>query len=125
MKFQLFVGKLAVVSGEHSVPDVCNTTTNYLYIFSCDLPGKSTQVPQIIIRDTPCTSFGDEVINIIITEPRRVAAVSVSQRVGEELGDGGSLRDALSGYTVRLDSRVSFYCAAVRCSRVHDCLVER
>ena len=49
-------------------------------------------------------------INIIVTEPRRVAAVSVSQRVGEEMGDTGSLQDALCGYTVRLDSRVGPRC---------------
>ena len=74
--------------------------------------GKSTQVPQIIIRDTsPKKSTGNEAINIIVTEPRRVAAVSISERVGKELGDaGGSLHDNLCGYTVRLESKLGPRC---------------
>ena len=69
--------------------------------------GKSTQVPQLLLRS--CSGSSDEMINIIVTEPRRVAAVSVSSRVGTELGDT-SLSHALTGYTVRLDSKVGPRC---------------
>lgn len=81
--------------------------------------GKSTQIPQLIVRD--CVNYidvnddmdltNDSIINIIVTEPRRVAAVSVSARVSDELGDDlGPLSSAMCGYTVRLDSRVGPKC---------------
>ena len=51
------------------------------------------------------------VINIVVTEPRRVATVSVSTRVSEELGDSSiGSGSALVGYTVRLDSKVGPCC---------------
>ena len=45
--------------------------------------GKTTQVPQFILDDcaatkTPC--------NIIVTQPRRIAAISVAKRVSQERG---------------------------------------
>lgn len=45
--------------------------------------GKTTQVPQFILDDcyskrTPC--------NIVVTQPRRIAAISVARRVCEERG---------------------------------------
>jgi HrpA-like RNA helicase len=49
------------------------------------------------------------VINIIVTEPRRVSATSVSARVGLELGDSDPT-SSLVGYTVRLDSKVGPAC---------------
>jgi ATP-dependent RNA helicase DHX29 len=98
----------------HDVTVICGET-------GC---GKSTQVPQIILREQ-CKSVSSNgsdrtsstFINIIVTEPRRLAAVSVSARVSVELGDytsnssGNSSNknrsnDALCGYTVRLDSNV-------------------
>lgn len=107
---------------------LCNVLLRFPPCFCCfeklcfsllsSVLGKSTQVPQIIIRDTTSAMGGDneEVINIIVTEPRRVAAVSVSQRVGEEMGDASpsssssALQGALCGYTVRLDARVGPRC---------------
>lgn len=76
--------------------------------------GKSTQIPQLILRDFYEQSLfssydSNEFLNIIVTEPRRVAAISVSSRVNAELGDG-PLSSALCGYTVRLDSRVGPKC---------------
>ncbi|KCV72791.1 hypothetical protein H696_00370 [Fonticula alba] len=63
--------------------------------------GKTTQVPQYLLErsletQTPC--------NIIVTQPRRMAAVSIAKRVSDEqvvpVGD-------LIGYSVRFDSKVS------------------
>lgn len=45
--------------------------------------GKTTQIPQFLY-ESGYTSKGHL---IGITEPRRVAAISMSQRVGEELND--------------------------------------
>lgn len=45
--------------------------------------GKSTQVPQLLLRacgDGLSAAPDSSIINIIVTEPRRVAAISVSDR---------------------------------------------
>ncbi|KAJ6503399.1 P-loop containing nucleoside triphosphate hydrolase protein [Mycena vitilis] len=69
--------------------------------------GKSTQVPAFILEDQlsrgkPC--------KIYCTEPRRISAISLAQRVSRELGDGpnavGTLA-SLVGYSIRLDSNTS------------------
>ncbi len=61
--------------------------------------GKTTQLPKI------CLELGRGIKGYIgCTQPRRVAAVSISSRVAEELGS--SLGEAV-GYQVRFDERVS------------------
>ncbi|XP_075158538.1 3'-5' RNA helicase YTHDC2 [Haematobia irritans] len=62
--------------------------------------GKTTQVPQYILNDAnkhnrPC--------RIVVTQPRRVAAVSVAHRVAEERGE--PLGETV-GYQIRMESRV-------------------
>ncbi|XP_067634580.1 3'-5' RNA helicase YTHDC2 [Eurosta solidaginis] len=62
--------------------------------------GKTTQVPQYILNDSmrknrPC--------RIVVTQPRRVAAVSVAHRVAEERGE--QIGDTV-GYQIRLESCV-------------------
>eukprot|EP00804_Cyclotella_cryptica_P022446 CCRYP_015097-RA/>CCRYP_015097-RA protein AED:0.01 eAED:0.01 QI:126/1/1/1/0/0/2/1566/785 len=69
--------------------------------------GKSTQVPQFILE-----SQGEDDRRrpyIIITQPRRVAAISLAQRVAAERGcpPPGSKGSSV-GYMVRLDSQVDF-----------------
>lgn len=65
--------------------------------------GKTTQVPQFLLEagygcpDGPCPGL------IGVTQPRRVAAVSMARRVAQEIGD---LSDKVS-YQVRFDSSVS------------------
>jgi ATP-dependent helicase HrpB len=61
--------------------------------------GKSTQVPQILLRHGLLD--GGEVV---VLQPRRLAARMLAKRVAEELGT--PLGD-LVGYQIRLDSRVS------------------
>ncbi|KAJ6621236.1 P-loop containing nucleoside triphosphate hydrolase protein [Mycena sp. CBHHK59/15] len=69
--------------------------------------GKSTQVPAFILEDQlsrgiPC--------KIYCTEPRRISAISLAQRVSRELGDSpnavGTLA-SLVGYSIRLESNTS------------------
>ncbi|CAK9036107.1 unnamed protein product [Durusdinium trenchii] len=57
--------------------------------------GKSTQVPQFLYECGICN--GKDFL-IGVTQPRRVAAISVSQRVGQELNESGKV-----GYQVRYD----------------------
>jgi len=61
--------------------------------------GKSTQVPQILLRH----GFLDAG-QVVVLQPRRLAARLLAKRVAEEVG---TPLGALVGYQIRLDSRVS------------------
>ena len=60
--------------------------------------GKSTQCPQYILESAIANGLGPET-RIVVTQPRRIAAVSVAQRVANERGEkaGNSV-----GFSVRL-----------------------
>ncbi|KAF2033293.1 P-loop containing nucleoside triphosphate hydrolase protein, partial [Setomelanomma holmii] len=62
--------------------------------------GKSTQVPQFLAAEPWCTKC------IAITQPRRVAAISLARRVSEEMGTfmGSQSPTAKVGYSVRFDN---------------------
>ena len=62
--------------------------------------GKSTQVPQFLLDEKWCTKC------IAITQPRRVAAISLARRVAEEMGSymGSQSPMAKVGYSVRFDN---------------------
>jgi ATP-dependent RNA helicase DHX29 len=69
--------------------------------------GKSTQIPAYVLEHE--LSQG-KVCKVYCTEPRRISAISLAQRVSEELGEGpkdlGSIR-SLVGYAIRLESKTS------------------
>ncbi|XP_030575970.1 putative ATP-dependent RNA helicase DHX57 [Archocentrus centrarchus] len=62
--------------------------------------GKTTQIPQFIL-DASLSSSTEQVANIICTQPRRISAMSVAQRVAQERAEclGNSV-----GYQIRLES---------------------
>lgn len=63
--------------------------------------GKTTQIPQMVLDD--CIKRGEgATCNIICTQPRRLAAISVADRVAKERGEklGGSV-----GYQVRFEAK--------------------
>ena len=64
--------------------------------------GKTTQIPQLILDDYIERGEGSR-CNIICTQPRRLAAISVAQRVAKERGEelGTSI-----GYQVRFENRL-------------------
>ncbi|KAK4547790.1 hypothetical protein LTR36_000748 [Oleoguttula mirabilis] len=64
--------------------------------------GKTTQVPQIIIEDQIANGSGGS-CNIICTQPRRIAATSVAQRVAVERNE--RLQQSV-GYHVRFDAKL-------------------
>jgi len=80
--------------------------------------GKSTQVPQFLYQESWCQrrkvklqGSQDEVGvggTIAITQPRRVAATTLAQRVSREAGTplGKGKPDGLVGYSVRFDHQV-------------------
>ena len=64
--------------------------------------GKTTQIPQLILDD--CIDRGEgSKCNIICTQPRRLAAITVAQRVAKERGEriGSS-----TGYQVRFETQL-------------------
>lgn len=64
--------------------------------------GKTTQIPQFILEQFLENRSGGD-CNIVVTQPRRISAVSVAERVAnerfEELGES-------VGYSVRFESRL-------------------
>ena len=63
--------------------------------------GKTTQCPQFLLEDALLDGRGRE-IQILVTQPRRVAATSVAERVSEEMCEprlGG-----LVGYQIRMEA---------------------
>lgn len=79
--------------------------SNFILCHDCNilllpaLLGKSTQVPQFLLDANPGCC-------IAVTQPRRISAISIAERIAEEQclvgGVGG-----LVGYQVRLDSAIS------------------
>ncbi|KAF6766323.1 pre-mRNA-splicing factor ATP-dependent RNA helicase prp22 [Ephemerocybe angulata] len=69
--------------------------------------GKSTQVPSFIVEH--CLSQGQP-CRVYCTEPRRISAISLAQRVSRELGDAPNAvgtNSSLVGYSIRLESNIS------------------
>ncbi|XP_033854736.2 ATP-dependent RNA helicase DHX30 [Acipenser ruthenus] len=62
--------------------------------------GKTTRIPRFILESHVLQGRGAH-CNILVTQPRRISAVSVAQRVGQELGP--ALRRN-AGFQVRLES---------------------
>uniref|UniRef100_A0A8C5GH96 Putative ATP-dependent RNA helicase DHX57 n=1 Tax=Gouania willdenowi TaxID=441366 RepID=A0A8C5GH96_GOUWI len=62
--------------------------------------GKTTQIPQFIL-DASLRGPAGQVANIVCTQPRRISAISVAQRVAQERAE--SLGNSV-GYQIRLES---------------------
>ena len=66
--------------------------------------GKTTQIPQIILDDWIKRGEGSK-CNIICTQPRRIAAISVAERVAKERGQNAGPNSQI-GYQVRFDAKL-------------------
>ncbi|XP_063066224.1 ATP-dependent RNA helicase DHX29 [Engraulis encrasicolus] len=73
--------------------------------------GKSTQVPQFILQEALSGQRGGggggRRCNVVVTQPRRISAMSLASRVNQELGsdDGPGGRSSLCGYQIRMENR--------------------
>jgi HrpA-like RNA helicase len=65
--------------------------------------GKSTQVPQLVLDDMILRNKGSEA-SIIMTQPRRISAIGVAERIASERCEhvGETI-----GYSIRLESKKS------------------
>ncbi|CAK3968551.1 P-loop containing nucleoside triphosphate hydrolase [Lecanosticta acicola] len=59
--------------------------------------GKSTQIPQFLLDESWCLG------KIAVTQPRRVAAISLARRVADEMGTLLGGKNGKVGYSVRFD----------------------
>nr|XP_026494581.1 putative ATP-dependent RNA helicase DHX57 [Vanessa tameamea] len=68
--------------------------------------GKSTQVPQYILDDwlSNYKNNGREHVEIVCTQPRRISAIGVAERVAEERVEKAG---QVVGYQIRLESKIS------------------
>ena len=80
--------------------------------------GKTTQVPQYVLDDAWAQGRG---ASIVCTQPRRISAMTVSERIANERGE--SVGQSTVGYQIRLENRVS---RIVRCcfARRASCCVD-
>lgn len=67
--------------------------------------GKTTQVPQFVL-DAALETGQAASCNIICTQPRRISAIAVAQRVASERGEPCGGQDSSTGYIIRLESRL-------------------
>ena len=83
------------------VLDLVNNNV-YSIIVGATGSGKTTQVPQILLEEAIAQGQG-AACNIICTQPRRIAATSVSRRVAVEKAE--QLQESV-GYHVRFDTKL-------------------
>jgi hypothetical protein len=75
--------------------------------------GKTTQCPQYLLEDALLHGSGDAV-NILCTQPRRVAATSVAERVAEEMCERSV--GQMVGYQIRMEAKRSKHTKLLFCT---------
>lgn len=94
--------KLPVVAEEQKIMEAVHNN-NLVVVYGATGSGKTTQVPQFLYEAGYGTPGSPTPGMIGVTQPRRVAAVSMAKRVGDELGDHGKR----VAYQIRFEGTVS------------------
>lgn len=94
--------QLPIVAEEQKIMEAIHNH-DVVVVWGATGSGKTTQVPQFLFEAGYGAPDGPTPGMIGVTQPRRVAAVSMSKRVGDELGDHGSK----VAYQIRFDTTTS------------------
>ncbi|KAF2743014.1 DEAH-box RNA helicase-like protein [Sporormia fimetaria CBS 119925] len=94
--------KLPIVAEEQKIMEAIHNNDTVV-VWGATGSGKTTQVPQFLYEAGYGSPGGPTPGMIGVTQPRRVAAVSMAKRVGDELGDHGSR----VAYQIRFDTTTS------------------
>ena len=93
--------QLPIVAEEQKIMEAIHNNSAVVVVGSTG-SGKTTQVPQFLYEAGYGSPQGPTPGMIGVTQPRRVAAVTMAQRVGQEL-----MRPSACSYQIRFDSTVS------------------
>lgn len=91
--------QLPIVAEEQKIMEAIHNN-DVVVVWGATGSGKTTQVPQFLYEAGYGAPNGPTPGMIGVTQPRRVAAVSMSKRVGDELGDQGTK----VAYQIRFDT---------------------
>ncbi|RYP57774.1 hypothetical protein DL769_009288 [Monosporascus sp. CRB-8-3] len=94
--------QLPIVQHRREILDIVAQGT-YSIVVGATGSGKTTQVPQLLLEQAVEAGNGGR-CRIICTQPRRIAAISVSQRIAEERGE--CIGETV-GYHVRGDAKLA------------------
>ncbi|XP_029301118.1 ATP-dependent RNA helicase DHX29 [Cottoperca gobio] len=80
--------------------------------------GKSTQIPQFLLEELLCGGKAARPCNIVVTQPRRISAMSLACRVSEEMGceEGAGSRSSLCGYQIRMENQSGEWTRLLYCT---------
>uniref|UniRef100_A0A3Q3FX65 ATP-dependent RNA helicase DHX29 n=1 Tax=Kryptolebias marmoratus TaxID=37003 RepID=A0A3Q3FX65_KRYMA len=80
--------------------------------------GKSTQIPQFLLEEMLTRGDAAQPCNIMVTQPRRISAMSLACRVSQELGsdDGPGSKSSLCGYQIRMENQSGDWTRLLYCT---------
>ncbi|XP_059213254.1 ATP-dependent RNA helicase DHX29 [Centropristis striata] len=80
--------------------------------------GKSTQIPQFLLEELLTGGKEAKPCNIVVTQPRRISAMSLACRVSQEMGceDGPGSKSSLCGYQIRMENQSGEWTRLLYCT---------
>ena len=86
-----------------SVAYHCASLRKRYYVLISGKQGKTTQVPQLVLDDKILKGQG-AITNIVVTQPRRISAIGVSERIADERTERVG---ETCGYSIKLEKKIS------------------